>query len=163
LGATGAAALYIAANNIINGKDEANGMKLTIDCAHGASLILERRPSSNSDKNRQMETFFVITKEDKIIPFKFSTHPCQVEENGQMVTKVIESGLGAFMKIVERYLMDVCVDKYPYQVPENFDELGAEKRETPDGTWYSKAKTKWPDPYSLQHHYGNAQNTPSNW
>jgi hypothetical protein len=63
----GTAAIYLATNNIINGKDEANGMTLVIRCANGALLVLDRFPSRNKEEKRQMVTFLVILNEDKTI------------------------------------------------------------------------------------------------
>lgn len=128
---TGASAIYIAANDIIDGKRGSDGMVLTIPGHGGALLILERRPNANIGAAEPMETFLVITKNNITIPFKFSTHPCLVKENSQMVTKYVESGLGVFAKTVEGYLIGVGADANLRKLPENFNELEAEKNKCP--------------------------------
>lgn len=99
----GAFTLYDAAINIINGKDAAQGMLLTIPCAAGVSLVFERKPGQDG----LMETFIAITKNNIIIPFKFNTYQAQVLENGQMVTKITETGLGAFAMTIFGYLTGI--------------------------------------------------------
>ena len=99
----GAFALYEAATNIINGKEASQGMQLTIPCAAGVSLVFERKPGQDG----QMETFLVIIKNDVVIPFKFNTYQAQVRENGQMVTKITETGLGTFAMTIFGYLTGI--------------------------------------------------------
>ena len=88
----GAFALYQTANDIVQGKDAAKGANLSIQCAGGVVITLERKLGQNG----QMETMFSITKNNTTIPFRFNTHQVQINENGQMVTKTIEVGLGTF-------------------------------------------------------------------
>lgn len=102
----GAFALYQATKNIIEGKiQECN---LPIPCAAGASLNLERKLSQNGT----METIFSISKNGVSIPYRFPTIAMQVKENGQIVTKTIESGLGAFNKTIEGYLTGINSDRH---------------------------------------------------
>ena len=93
----GAAALWLVAKNILDGKEAAQRAKLTIQCLNNVSLVLERKPGQGG----QMETTLTIIKNNITIPFKFNTHQAQVTENGQMFTKIIDSGLGAFALTVE--------------------------------------------------------------
>lgn len=115
----GAAALYIVANKIIAGEKESDGMILTIPCAGGASLTLERKLGQNG----QLDTWFVISKNNAVIPFKFITHQVQVKENGQMVTKIIQAGLGAFAKTIEGYLTGINASRHLNKLPDDFDEM----------------------------------------
>jgi hypothetical protein len=114
-----AAALYIAADDIIHDKDIAIGRKLTIKCAAGASLVLDRKPGQDG----HMESFFTIYKNNYSIPFKFNTCPIQVEENGLMVTKLIESGLGAFSLTILGYLTGINADYHLSKLGDDLERL----------------------------------------
>ena len=150
----GAAALYIAAKNIVFGKEESNGMLLHIPCRNEVTLTLDRRPVPNNDgQGEQMETFLCITKGNVTIPFKFQRHLVEVKENGQMVVKNIESGLGAFGKTIEGYLTGIGSDSHLSKLPENFDELDSMTQKSPNTTGRN----------GYQISYGNFQNTPSNY
>lgn len=103
----GAFALFNIAKDIIDGK--INDCNLPIPCAAGATLTLERKLSLNG----VMETIFTITKNGVAIPFRFQTINAQIKmDNGQIGTKVIESGLGAFMKTVDGYLQGINADRH---------------------------------------------------
>lgn len=143
----GAAALYIAATHIIDGKQGSNGMQLIVSCAQGSSLILERREGQNG----QMETFFVILKNNESIPFKFRTHQQQVKENGHIVTKTIESGLGVFAMTIKGYLTGVGANRHLSKLPEDFDEIENMIQQPFNSTGNN----------SYQISYGSYQNTPS--
>jgi hypothetical protein len=104
----GAFAIYKVCNDIIQGKEAAQGCMLPIACAGGASLTIERKPGQNG----QMETWFAITKNNITIPFKFNTLQIQVKENGQMATKTVESGLGALVKTLDGYLTGINADRH---------------------------------------------------
>lgn len=109
-------AIYKAANDIIQGGEGAKGSLLNVPCAQGASLTLERKIGQNG----QMETWFIITKNNASVPFKFNTHQIQVKENEQMVTKVIESGLGALVKTLDGYLTGINADRHLDKLTEDF-------------------------------------------
>lgn len=111
----GAYALYHAAKSIIDGK--VNELDLPIPCAAGATLNLARRLAQDG---MMMETIFSITKNNVTIEFRFSTFTYQTKENGQIVTKVIESGLGAFMKTVEGYLNGINSDRHLDKLTEDY-------------------------------------------
>lgn len=102
----GAYALYQVSKDIIDGK--VNSTNLPIPCAGGASLTLERKLSQDG----KMETLFTINKNGISIPFKFQTINQQVNENGSIITRTIESGLGAFMKTIEGYLNGINADRH---------------------------------------------------
>jgi hypothetical protein len=59
-----------------------------------------------------METVLTLNKANNTIPFKFATQQIQVKENGQFVTKYIESQLGAFGKILDGYLSGINADRH---------------------------------------------------
>lgn len=100
----GAAALYLAAMPILDGKE--SQMELVLPCSNNVTLILEYKP----DQDNQMGTYLLINKNNKTILLRFGTMQCRVKENGQMVTKVIQSGVGAFVKILDAYLSGIGAD-----------------------------------------------------
>jgi hypothetical protein len=114
----GAAALYIVANNIINGRDEANGAVLTIPCAGGASLTLERTRGGTG----KMESYLLIKKNDMSAYFAFNTHEMEVKENNQMVVREVERGLGVFAKTLEGYLTGINADGHISKLAETLEE-----------------------------------------
>lgn len=120
----GAFALYKTASDIVNGKEATNGAVLTIPCASGASLTLERNPGQNG----QMETLFTIFKSYTSISFKFATHQTQVKENGQLVIKTIESGLGMFAKTIEGYLTGINADGHLNKFGDDLEKYQEEKQ-----------------------------------
>lgn len=104
----GAFSIYKAASDIIKGGEAAQGLLLNVPCNAGAAIILERKQGQNG----QMETWLLISKNNATIPFKFNTHSYQVKENGQMVTKIIESGLGTLLKTLDGYLTGINADRH---------------------------------------------------
>lgn len=113
----GAYALWDAAKGIIEGR--INEMNLPIPCAAGAELTLERKLGQNGS----METIFSISKNNMTIPFKFRVSTYQTKENGQVVTRVVECGLGAFMKTIEGYLTGINADRHLDKLTEDFVKL----------------------------------------
>lgn len=113
----GAYALFEASKGIIEGK--INEMNLPIPCAAGAELTLERKLGQTG----VMETVFSISKNNMTIPFKFRTSSCQVKENGQVMTKIIECGLGSFMKTIEGYLTGINADRHLDKLTEDFAKM----------------------------------------
>lgn len=112
----GAFALFKTASDIINGKEAAQGALLNVPCGSGAAIILERKMGQSG----QMETYIIISKNNANIPFRFNTHQIQIKENGQMVTKVIESGLGTFVKTLEGYLTGINADRHLDKLTDDF-------------------------------------------
>lgn len=100
----GAATLYLSAMPILDGNG--SQMELVLPCSNNATLILKYKP----DQNNQMSTYLLINKNNRTIPFRFGTMQCRIKENGQMVTKVIQSGLGAFVKILDAYWSGIGSD-----------------------------------------------------
>lgn len=156
----GAYALYEAANDIINGKT--SELNLPIPCAAGAELTLERKLGQNG----LLETWFSISKNNRIIPFKFKTVTYQVKENGQVVTRVIECGLGAFMKTIEGYLTGINADRHLDKLTEDFARLqnnnqgnnNSQQYQNNNGGGYKKNYNNngYRKPYNNQ--YGNQSN-----
>jgi hypothetical protein len=99
-----AASLYMLAKSIFDGKD--NQVEVVLQCGNNATLTFEFKP----DQNSQMTAYLVIRKNNEMIPFRFSTHPFQVQENGQMVTKIIQSGVGVLACTLKGYLTGIGAD-----------------------------------------------------
>ena len=51
-------------------------------------------------------------KNNRTIPFKFSTHDYRINENKQMTTKIIQMGLFSFACILEGYLTGIGVNRH---------------------------------------------------
>ena len=90
----GAYGIWKSCYNILHGSVEASC--LVIPCAGGATLTLEKKAPG--------EVFLTINKNNQSISFKFASSTATVKENGLEVVKVVETGLGAFMKMVDGYL-----------------------------------------------------------
>lgn len=146
----GAYALYKAAEDIINGK--INETNLSVPC-FGASLQLERKLSING----QMETVFSITKNNVTIPFRFQTLEQQVKENGQIVTKTVESGLGSFMKTIEGYLTGINAERHLNKLTDEFAKIQESKQ--PNQNQY-RPNNNFKKPFNQNQQYRPKQN---NW
>lgn len=112
----GAYALYQACKDIIDGKSQE--MNMNVPCL-GATLTLERKLGLSG----QLETVFTINKNNMSIPFKFQTIQYQAKENGQVVQKTIETGLGAFMSTIKGYLEGVNSDRHLDKLTEDYAKL----------------------------------------
>lgn len=99
-----AAFLYLAAMSILDGKEEE--IEAVLQCSNNTTLLFEYKP----DENNQMASYLVINKNNQTIPFRFLTHQFQVRENGRWVTKVVQSGLGVFAKVLNGYLTGIGAD-----------------------------------------------------
>lgn len=110
----GAYALYQCCQQIIDKKIQE--CHLEIPCSGNATLFLDRKPGQNG----QMETTFSISKNNVMIPFRFQTITQQVTINGQIMTEVIETGLGVFMKTIEGYLTGINADRHLDKLTDEF-------------------------------------------
>lgn len=110
-------ALYQMSKDIIDGKLQQGS--IDIPCANNAMLRFERHLGQNG----QPETVLTLTKNNAIIPFVFATHMQQVTENGKMETRIIETGLGVFMKTVEGYLTGINADRHLDKLTEEYAKL----------------------------------------
>jgi hypothetical protein len=155
----GAHAIYQIATDIINGKEAAKGVLLIVPCVGGTQLILERKPTMSG----QMETIFTISKNGTSIPFRFPTHPYQVKENGQMVTRIVESGLGTFAKTILGYLTGVNADLHLNKMKEDYIKSLGDGNQQQDGGYkpqYSDRNPNFKKNYKRQ--YENRSNSNSN-
>ena len=75
------------------------------------------------------DTIFSITKAGNTVPFKFSVTPYQVKENGTMITKYLDSGLGAFVKTIEGYLTGINADRHLNKLTDDFIKIQNQKQQ----------------------------------
>lgn len=99
-------ALYQVSKDIIDGKiQECNfNLKETYD----ATVTFERKMGQSG----QMETSLTLSRNNQTIPFIFEVMTSQVKINGKPQVKVVESGLGSFMKTLEGYLTGINSDRH---------------------------------------------------
>lgn len=100
----GAAALYMTAMPILEGNE--SQMELVLPCSNQATLIFEYK----LDQNNQMSAYLLINKNNSTMTFRFGTMQYKVKENGQVITKVVQSGLGAFAETLDGYLTGIGAD-----------------------------------------------------
>jgi len=91
VGFENAYALYKTCEDIV--EDRVQEVLLKVPCMSNASIMLERK----LNQSNIYESTLSITKNDKMVSFKFATLVQQVKENGVPTTKLIESGIGSFM------------------------------------------------------------------
>lgn len=166
----GAFALYQMCKDIINGKIS-EGI-ITVPCV-GASITLERKLGLNGP-----ETVFSLTKNNVTIPFRFQTIQQQIKENGSVISKTIESGVGAFMMTVEGYLTGVNADRHLDKMTEEYSQLnggtnGQQNQNQQNNQPQQNNQQRQFRPnnynnnkrngYNNNNHYNNNRNNGGNW
>ncbi len=152
----GAFALWFEANSIINGTT--TEVDLPIPCGSGASLKLERKLNSNG----QYETILSITKNNRKIDFKFNVIQKQVKENNQIVTKTIESGLGALVKTIDGYLTGINADRHLDKLTDDYVKSLDQNKNNQNGNFNNYNKKSYNGGFKNQNHgYNNRSN--QNW
>jgi len=121
-----AALLYYIARSIVDGKNSQITMKAVIPSYKNAAIRFDYKP----DQNNQMWAYLAIDKDNRTIPFVFSTQTVEVEEDNRLITKVIQSGLGAFGMILQGYLTGINADGHLTKLSEYFDEFQDEDQKT---------------------------------
>jgi hypothetical protein len=156
-------AIYMIAEDIIYGRNT-SPCSIVIPCASDASLILERRiiPMLNTT-TPVMETIFSIKKNNEMIPFKFKTQQVQIIENGQSITKVVESGLGAFAKTIEGYLTGINSERHLNRLTDDYikSQQGNQNNQyqsNSNNTGYQKKPWQ-----KKQYNNYNSNNNPQPW
>ena len=99
-----AAALCLLAKPILEGNHN-YPVYYAIPCNNDATLILELK----QDRDGQMRSYLTLEKKREQITFQFSTQTYKVNENGKMVEKVIQAGLGVFILTLEAYLTGIDI------------------------------------------------------
>lgn len=156
----GAFALYSVAHEIID--DKVQEINVQIPCASGATLTLERKLGLSGN----METLFTINKNNITIPFKFNTITHQAKENGMLVTKTIEVGLGAFMKTIEGYLnginadrhLDKLTDDYVKNIQESTPQSSQNNFQNNGNNNYRSGNSNYKKPYNGNNGYRRSNN-----
>ena len=119
----GAFTLWKAGTDILEGKLQE--VTVVIPCYGDASIKLERKGTGPN----MYDTIFSITKAGNTVPFKFSVTPYQVKENGTMITKYLDSGLGAFVKTIEGYLTGINADRHLNKLTDDFVKIQNQKQQ----------------------------------
>lgn len=113
----GAAVLYLAAMPSLDGNG--SQMELVLPCSNNTVLILEHK----RDQDNQMSAYLLFNKNNRTIPLRFGTMQYRVKENGQMITKIIQSGLGVFVKTLEAYLTGIGANLHLNKLSEEYLEM----------------------------------------
>jgi len=125
-----ASALYQLAMSIIYDINPEQEIKAVLPCNNNTNLIFEFKP----DQNNQMTAYLTIEKNNQTITFKFQTHSYKIKKDGQIVTIVIQSGLGVFAKTIDGYLTGVGADRHLNKMPDVSDEFQGENQQSPYST-----------------------------
>jgi hypothetical protein len=147
----GAALLYLVAAKIFDDRHPEREIKAVLPCLKNTTLTLEYKPGQNN----QWDVYLTIERDNKTIPFKFKTHTYTFRESGQLVTEVIQSGLGAFGKMIEGYLTGINVNGHLSKLPED-EELEKEFEKYQDENQQTVYTTK--DGYQENQYQGNQNN-----
>jgi hypothetical protein len=110
----------------INSEKEIRGV---LQC-NNAALIFEYK----REQDNQMAAYLTIEKNDQSISFRFRTHTAQVMENGQMVTRVVQSGLGAFANTLESYLTGTGISYHLNKMLDTYEKLQDENQQASNTT-----------------------------
>lgn len=117
--------LYQLAMSVVNGKYAEQQISGVIHCNNNTTLIFEYKP----DQYNQMGSCLTINKNNEMISFKFKTHIYRVKENGQMITKIIQSGLGALAKTLDGYLTGINADGHLNKLLDDLESLQNENQQ----------------------------------
>lgn len=143
--------IFALCHDICIGKEAAQGCLLTIPGAQNATLTLERKAAADG----KMETWFSINKDNNIIQFKFQTRPYQVMENGQMVTKVREEGLGVFGDILHSYLTGTNSDRHLDKMTDDYVQSLGENAKPQQGGFQTNSGYQRNNNYPPRNNGGN--------
>jgi hypothetical protein len=122
-----ASGLYQAAMYIITDRYMEEEVKAVFKCKK-AVITFECK----SDPETRLAAYLTVEENDQSIPFRFKTHLAQVEENGHIHTRVMQSGLIAFTKAIEGYLISMGYDPDLSQLPDNVENSPDEDQQVSD-------------------------------
>lgn len=117
--------LYLVATSVIDGKYAEQQISAVLECNNHTTLIFEYKP----DQYNQMDSYLTINKNNETTSFKFKTHIYRVKENGQMITKIIQSGLGSFAKTLDGYLTGINADGHLNKIADDLENLQNENQQ----------------------------------
>ena len=112
----GAAFLYQVAMDIIDGKHSETELQAVYRRTDTDAIILE-----NKREHSRMVTCLIIKKNGRVNSFEFLPHPYKTNEDGQVVTKFIQSGLIVFAKTLDGYLTGIGADRHLSKLPEDYE------------------------------------------
>ena len=102
------ATLYALSTAIISVKDAEKKVTAVLTCSNNTTLTFEYMP----DQNNQWYAYLTINKNNQTIPFRFKTYTYQVQIDGQLVTRVIQSGLGIFAEVLKSYFSATGINNH---------------------------------------------------
>ena len=117
--------LYLVAKSVIADQYAEQQISAVLQCNNHTTLIFEHKP----DQYNQMDSYLTINKNNETISFKFKTHIYRVKENGQMITKIIQSGLGALAKTLDGYLTGINADGHLNKIADDLENLQNENQQ----------------------------------
>ena len=154
----GAAALFKACQDIIDNK--VSELTMSIEC-YEATLRLEYKMSATG----QYDTVLILSKKNTDIPFKFKTHYYTIKENGQVITKIVPSGLITFAKILDAYMSGINADRHLDKLTDDYANLqntNKTQRNPIGGTTYQQQYRPYNNPpqqYSNTPQFGQNMST----
>jgi len=113
----GVALLYKVAVDIFNDESPNKEIEVVLPRNNNTALTFEYKHGQDN----QMEAHLTIERDGRIIPFKFLADTFTVKENGQKVTKVIQSCLGAFAMTLEGYLLGIGIDRQLSKLSDEYE------------------------------------------
>jgi hypothetical protein len=122
-----AAFFYVQASRIIDGKNPEEQIEAVLPCYNGTTLTFAYKPNENN----QMVAYLVINKNNEMISFKFQTTEYADNIDGQMVTKIVQTGLITFHLILGCYLAGSAVSSsyFPELYNEALEKAQEQERE----------------------------------
>ena len=120
----GAFFLYKTAMSIVNGTNYKNEVVAVLKRGNVA-LILEYKPNEHS----HMVASLTIDNTKQAISYNFSPHSYQVKEDGRIITKILQSELGAFALTIRGYLTGVGADRHLEKLPADYENTQDENQE----------------------------------
>ena len=108
----GAYYLYEAAMSIVNDTNPKNEKRAVLERGDTRIFLEHIR-----DQNNLMRAYLTISKSNQSISYEFLKRTYQ-EKNGQMITKFVQSELGAFAHTILGYLIGVGSDRHFEKLPD---------------------------------------------
>ena len=82
------------------------------------------------DQHNQLVASLTISKNNQSFSYKFAYRTYQVKEDGQVITKVMQSELGAFAKTIEGYLIGTGADRHLAKMPDGYENSQDENQQS---------------------------------
>ena len=121
----GAFFLYKSAMSIVDDINSKNEVMAELRRGN-VTLTLEYKP----DQHGHMVASLTIDNTKQSITYKFISHPYQVKENERIITKFMQSELGAFAMTICGYLIGVGADRHLSKLPADYENSQDENQQT---------------------------------